>query len=458
MALLFAGLAAGLGLLAGSTPTYALLLSFGLVFAAIALVNLTVATCCFAVLTFVDEVIPAAGLPLTKLMGAILVISWIGAISVGDARRRRLREDKSILYLLALFVLWAGLSAVWAADSGSAIDAVFRYLPNAMLFPIVYTAASTRSKALWIIGALVAATLISALYGTVIPVEPEPEGRLSGSLGNANETGTALAVGAALAVGLAYGLRGKPWLQLGVIVGVPFLIYSLFLTVSRGSIVAFAAVLLAGVLVGGPMRRRIAGLAVAVAVGGVLFFGVFAHQDEHRLFESNGGTGRVDIWTVGWRMVEANPVIGVGAGNFPSSTVHYLLAPGAITRSDYIVDEPKVAHNTYLNVLAELGVIGLVLFLSIVVYSLRSALRAARTFAAAGDIDMEIVSRALLVALIGFLVASFFGSREYSKQLWLLLSLGPALLGVARSEVEELEESERGGAAQEALAIAPSML
>jgi hypothetical protein len=59
----------------------------------------------------------------------------------------------------------------------------------------------------------------------------------------------------------------------------------------------------------------------------------------------------------------------------------------------------------------------------------------------AGDERMELATRAVLVALLGILAADFFISGIYSKQLWLLLALGPALLAVARSETaSELEE------------------
>ena len=49
---------------------------------------------------------------------------------------------------------------------------------------------------------------------------------------------------------------------------------------------------------------------------------------------------------------------------------------------------------------------------------------------------MEIVSRALFVALIGLLVSDFFGSRQFNKQLWLLMSIAPALLAIARTSSE----------------------
>ena len=148
-----------------------------------------------------------------------------------------------------------------------------------------------------------------------------------------------------------------------------------------------------------------------------------------------GGTGRVDIWTVGWRMVEAHPVEGVGAGNFTTASIHYLLEPGAILRADFIVDQPKVAHNTYLQVLAELGLVGFLLFMTILLFSLVCAFKAHKVAAEAGDRELDIVARATVVALLALYTAYFFVSRDYGKQLWLLLALCPVMLEIARKEL-----------------------
>jgi hypothetical protein len=43
-----------------------------------------------------------------------------------------------------------------------------------------------------------------------------------------------------------------------------------------------------------------------------------------------------------------------------------------------------------------------------------------------------VLGRALVIALVGMLAADFFASEQYSKQLWLLLALGPALLALAQ--------------------------
>jgi O-antigen ligase len=132
-------------------------------------------------------------------------------------------------------------------------------------------------------------------------------------------------------------------------------------------------------------------------------------------------------------MVSAHPVRGVGSGNFQLTSGHYLLErPGAI-KYDYFIDKPKVAHNTYLHVLAELGFVGLGLFLAIIGFAIACAWSAAQRFKQAGDLDMELLTRGVLLAIIGLLSADFFISGQYSKQLWLLLGLGPAMLAIAKT-------------------------
>ena len=209
----------------------------------------------------------------------------------------------------------------------------------------------------------------------------------------------------------------------------------IFLSLSRGGLVALAFALVARDLRGGRRwRLQALALVVVVAVGAFAYFGFYADSTAvNRVTSFGSGTGRTDIWTVGWRMVQAHPVLGVGVGNYRTSSVHYLLQPGALQRDEFIVDTPKVAHNTYLQVLAELGIVGAVLFISIIGFSLLCILRAARIFERLGDRTMELMSRALLVALSGVLAADFFISEEFSKQLWLLLGLGPAVLGIATS-------------------------
>ena len=133
-------------------------------------------------------------------------------------------------------------------------------------------------------------------------------------------------------------------------------------------------------------------------------------------------------------MAEANLVTGVGAGNFRDSSAHYVLTePGAIANTEFIIDQPRFAHNIYLEILAELGVIGLALFCALVGAAIGTGVRAARRFGRDGDAEMALLSRAVVVALVALLAMDFFLSDQFSKQLWLLLALCPAMLSIAAS-------------------------
>jgi hypothetical protein len=55
---------------------------------------------------------------------------------------------------------------------------------------------------------------------------------------------------------------------------------------------------------------------------------------------------------------------------------------------------------------------------------------------------MEVISRAVFVGLVGILTADFFASEQFSKQLWLLLGLAPALLAIAtRADEQDAEDA-----------------
>lgn len=137
---------------------------------------------------------------------------------------------------------------------------------------------------------------------------------------------------------------------------------------------------------------------------------------------------------------------GVGAGNFATASIDYLLRPGQLRRSDLIASTPKVAHNTYLTVLAELGAVGGIGFMGLMYFALACGVRAARAFARGRDGPMEMLRRAWLAAIAGVLAADFFISAQFSKQLRLLLALGPCLLALAGARRgPSLEPRKRSG-------------
>jgi O-antigen ligase len=337
-----------------------------------------------------------------------------------------------------MFLAWAGLSYAWSEHPGAAVDAVFRLSLNAILFLVVYTAIRTPRDATRVLAAFVIGACAAALVAVLTGTGPEAYGqaaRISGESENANELASTLVASLALALGLAFAARRSPALRFAALSGATISMLGIVLTVSRSGLVSLGVAALAAIVLAGRWRPRVAVVSVLVALSTVVYFAALAPSSaRERVTEIKGGTGREDIWTVAWRMVEANPVQGVGAGNFQTSSIHYLLEPGALTRSDFIVDTQKVTHNVYLGTLAELGIIGLALLLALILSLLACAFHAIRGFERIGDIQMEILARANLVALLGLLASLFFASDEYKKQLWLLLAMAPTMLAIARSE------------------------
>jgi O-antigen ligase len=442
--------AAVVGLLAAISPMLGIAAALGIAFVAVVISDLGLGVALFLITAFIDSFSAFGGLSLSRLSGALLAVAWIALVTTHRAETRTLaREHPVATGAIVLMGAWATVSAVWADFPATALAGAQRWDLNLVLFPIVYAAIRRPQQVMWLYAAFVAGALLSATVGAATGAATAADGaRLAGSGINPNELGQLLipAVVFGGVLGLSRGMVPAParGLALGA-AGVSMVL--LLLTASREAAVGLAVALLVTPFVAGRGRRLGATIVIALSLFAAAAYVVsFAPGDvTERLTQADtSGTGRTDIWKVGWRMVQANPVLGVGADNYPTSTIHYLLEPGAIRRADFIVDDPKVAHNVYLQVQAELGIVGTVLFCAVLGMSLLSTLQAARAYARAGDRSMELLARGLLIALFGLLASEFFSSAIYAKQLWLLLALGFALRAMSpRSAILSGAEARR---------------
>jgi putative inorganic carbon (HCO3(-)) transporter len=428
------------GVLAGVNPTAVIGAAAASVLVALALSDVTVGLLCFGVLAFFQNLPGVSGtVSAAKLAGAVVVLSWVATIAVRRTVRQGLAAaHPGLSYAVVVFLAWTVLSVAWAKSPGAVLTATSSWALILLLLPIVYAAIRTRRHALWLVGILVVGATLAALYGMLFAradALAQGTSRLAGAGLDANYLASLLVSGVVLATALASIRTLPPAARICAAGAAVVVLVALIDTVSRGGMFGLGAAMLAGILCAG-RGRRLALLTVtaAIALWVVGYYATVASPAARARITSvqDRGAGRVDIWTVGWRMVEAHPITGVGAGNFPNTAIDYLFRPGALPFSAFIVDRPHVAHNMYLEVLADLGVVGLSLFLGIVGFLLSCAGRAAREFRRTGDRTMEIVSRALIVATAGILATDFFISDQFSKPLWIQLALCPCLLAIAR--------------------------
>jgi O-antigen ligase len=431
-----------LGLLAGVDPKFAIAASLGIGFALLVTADLAAGVALFGFLSFLELLNAGSVISVGKLGGVFLALGWFAwMVTRHETRSDFVSAHPGMSMVLALFLGWVSLSALWAESTPDVLSAFIRYLLNVLLFLIVFTAVRNKRQAMMVIGGFIAGAAAAGLYGLLsgnVTQQEVFQERLGGAGLDPNELASVLVAAMALSAGLAVSLKGKPGLRLAAMAGGGFCLVATLLTGSRGGMISIICVIVSGIVFAGRWRWRAAVAGVLVAV--VAFFYITALAPtavRDRITQSTQGEapvleGRTTLWKVGERMARANPVGGVGAGNFQVSSRHYLLQPGAVWRSDAIITHPQIAHNTYLQILAELGIVGFLLFASIALFSLWSALRAAGRFRADGDTAGEALARATAVALIGILVADFFISENFNKQLWLLFGIGPALLAISQ--------------------------
>jgi O-antigen ligase len=423
-----------IGIIAARRPSLALALVVAVLGMIVAISDITAAVAGYIVLAVVYL---GAAPKVALLAGAVVAVGWLFATAEDPAGRRSLIAHQSWLaVLLVAFFAWMVLGLTWAADTDAGVQTLERYAVNLFLFPAVLAAVRSYRQALIVIGALVA----GAAVGTVLAAlgagaSPDDAGRLGGPAADPNTFAAILLPAAILGAALCAraGGLGPGW-RLAAAGGVLAAMAGVLATGSRGALVAMGLALVAAPLLAGRWRGRAAALTIPLLVLGTLML-VVPSAPLHGTFTERGldTSGRSLMWTVGWRMVEDHPLGGVGVGGFRSVSADYLLRPGVTKGDKYVLDTPLVAHNSYLQVWAESGTIGLLLFSGIVATSLAAAWRAARRFGRARDVGAEILARAVLIAMLAMLAAVFFISyTDYGRPLWVLLALGPALLALSR--------------------------
>lgn len=441
------------GVLSGAQPQLGLLAAFGIVFVVVVMADLLIGFAVMVLLAFLEALSSFGGVSIAKAAGLLLVLSWLAVASTRGSRTRNFFVERpGLTYLLVAFIGWNTISIAWSESAGGAVTSVTRYALNAVLVPIAYAAVRGRRDAIRILATLVGGATIAAISGIVAAPGPESAvyGRATGTIGDPNELAAALVVGLAIATSFAVNSHIKIALRALSGVSAALCLTGILLSLSRGGLIGVGAGLLVAVIVGGRWRSRVLAVCGAVAFLGVGYFAFVASlpaKERVLNVSGGGGTGRLDLWTVGLRMVSAHPLQGVGSGQFANSSVHYLLRPGVIERGDFILSTPKVAHNTYLNIVSELGFVGGALFAAILIACVASLWLAIQHTRRDGDEKLEILLRGLLVGMGGYFVTLMFISENYAKLLWILLALGPALLAVVRADPVQHDYASRARAA-----------
>ncbi len=333
--------------------------------------------------------IGTANLNSADILVAFLVAGWLLSFALlpspaqplpGPCDRDHLQVPR--YFILATVVLLAVMmiSMLIAINLASSLKEIVKWVEFLLIILIGTQYIRTR-KQLWTLVVLIClAAITQAMYGYAqyfLDLGPaafvrDASLRVYGTFGQPNPF--AGYINMTLSIALALVLLARGWL-LRTFAGVTaFLLLAVeLLTQSRGGEIALAAAIIFIVFAGMPRLHSIFGLLAIGFLGVVSLFLASLLSTSlllpvARILGTNqfsftspspqdySTAERLAHWIAGIHMFLDHPILGVGIGNYPDAYPQYYIT--------IFVNSLGHAHNYYINIAAETGVIGLLAFLS----------------------------------------------------------------------------------------------
>lgn len=291
----------------------------------------------------------------------IFLITWV--IYKGIS----LKKIPALKYPLILFSLALIISVAFSTDKLNSLKELYKYTSGILLFLIV--ASLTEKNRIYVIRTIVFAGLIISLlaiyqyfFGLQHILNYISREKISGPFAldylsrkrvffpfvTPNTLGGYLA----MIIPLALINKNRTWFIIP-------LSFALLLTRSLGALLSiFLALVIYFYLQGKPEKRKVIfllGLLIAIAA---VFIARAATQKQH-LQPVFSTVMRLNYWKDTLRIIKASPLVGVGLGNFNLAHSRY-------------------AHNSYLQIWAEMGILGLISWLWIIFASFKSGFQKLR--------------------------------------------------------------------------------
>jgi O-antigen ligase len=349
----------------------------------------------------------------------VILVGFVLLLVEGAVSRRGLTLVWPLSHLLLAFLAAAVLSSFTALWGRLAFDSALDLAKCVAVFFLITETVNHPSRLRSLLWMMVLGGFFPAA-GTLLNWESgsTEEGRAGwlGIFGNPNDVAYSLVILIPLAWGLAAlsDVRGK------IVAGVAIVVYSaaIYTTFSRGGLLAFAAVLVALALRARSQATRLAVLMlVPLALVGSTYFWTRTQGSFDALGTDATVNQRLITVKAGLAMLADHPLLGVGLGCSIVGFETYV-PYGALTHKALIV------HNTFVQALAEVGLLGGIPFLLLMYTSWSAAhgmARAPRT----DDVGREraIVGTALEASLIGVAVCGLSSGQVMSWFPYMLFGL-----------------------------------
>lgn len=332
-------------------------------------------------------------------------------------RFQRLWQQPLALAVLA-FVLWAAVSILWASYKGEALRATLTLLGVLGLMVVVGLLEKRYLVLAWTCLVFVAA--LSVPTGYILPVPEGSDMAVSGRFGpggtGPNGYGCLMAI--VFFAGFFGLLRRRGMIAFLL---APVFLYGIFATQSRTALAALAITPLLALFIprlAGRLGWRtlsmyvVGAAALAVMVLALPSVGGSAVERFTTLSQVQSEetwNGRWSNWQGALEVIGSDPLLGAGAGNYAYVAIEHSTSVVAHTaRKAEVAGE---AHNMFLSVASELGLVGLILFLGVLFFVFRTVLPIARR---------SDLGTGLFLGLVVFMIAGTTLTWEHHKVVYVL--------------------------------------
>lgn len=332
---------------------------------------------------------------LVGLLSIGWLLSWGLPTYLGGGRDREKGRVPTYLFLAMLLLIGVMfLSMTVALSKKDSLKELAKWLEFIVLVMLGAQYLRTRRQVWTLVCFIIAGAISQAFFGyaqAIFSLGPQSfvrdfNLRVYGTFDQPNPYAGYLNMSLAITISLL--LLGRNWLT-RVCAGLATCLIggAFYLTQSRGGQVALTSALLVIVLSGMPrirvwMRMIIVALFTLVLgmVSGLIplylfnqvnqFLGLSGISLQDPTPATYSTAERLAHWIAGINMYLSHPVLGVGIGNYPDAYPNYYVT--------IFVNSLGQAHNYYINIAAETGTIGLVIYLFFIVALLVAGSRAVR--------------------------------------------------------------------------------
>ena len=369
---------------------------------------------------------------LSEIALGVGLVAWLGRLCV-TRQTSELARNPLNLVLLA-WMAAAMLSMQNSVDMAASLNGLRKLAKYFALYLLVSSTVDTEKSLRGVVKGCVTGLgliVIDGLWQAVFKRDLFCGNPIGDALGGAvqrvqatfyhpSELGIYLATFAPLALAAAYlGPRRWRW-PLALLVGLTVVVE--VLNRSRGGMLAFlAALIVLTLLLRSWIPAGIAGLTGLLQVwttpAAVKVWAAAMPNLLSRLTQPD----RPMIWQAAINMIKAHPIVGVGTNTFVRVYAKYCLFTDPFGRDPL----GPYAHNQYLHLTAELGIVGLTVFALLLLVVGRTVARglALRSNAPA----QAMVNIGLGAGLIGYLIAGLFESSLFhargSVMFWFMIGL-----------------------------------